>query len=101
MLKVAAASKFDGKARPVTGPYLASFFEGGLVRFKRFFALSILAVFFIAGQAFAEGINITDQSGRVILEGAGTKDVPRLIELLKGERRFCEGPGPVCPDQPW
>jgi len=85
---VAAASKFDGKARPGNRAVLASFFEGSLVRFKNLVALSVLAVFSFAGHAAAEGINITDQSGRVVLERAGTKDVPRLIGLLKGSDGF-------------
>jgi len=58
------------------------------VRFRILVALSVLAVLSIAGQAAAEGINITDQSGRVVLEKAGAKDVPRLIELLKGNDGF-------------
>lgn len=55
------------------------------MKFRKLVAVSILAACFIAGQASAEGINITDQSGRVVLERAGTDDVPRLIGLLKGD----------------
>lgn len=58
------------------------------MRFRKLVALFGLAVFFIAGHAAAEGINITDQSGRVVLEVAGTNDVPRLIGLLKGDDGF-------------